>query len=400
MERQEELAVGRRLLGHIEGRTTDMADALFRNRVDAYSCPQHAAAEHDALFRSQPLFIGLSSRLAKPGDYLAEEIAGMPILLVRNRDGGLGAFANVCRHRGAPVAEGCGNARAFSCPYHGWTYDLAGRLVAVTDKVGFAGLDLGAHGLTRLPAGEKHGMMFVRARPVRPGESVEIDVDAHLGSWAEDFAAWKFGSYLLYSVDRVTPRLNWKFAIDTFLESYHIQHLHQRTIAPYFLSNVATFDRSGLHGRACFARKSIETTRDVPEAERDFLPHVIAIYQLFPNSLIIWQLDHVEIWRAFPGKDGANSSEVEMTLYIPEPAVTDSAKRHWDKNRDVAIRTVLEEDFPLGERMQIGFQSGATEEVIYGRNEPSLVHFHSSLKTALNAHTFSPSSSGSLSAHS
>jgi hypothetical protein len=191
----------------------------------------------------------------------------------------------------------------------------------------------------------------------------------------------------------VTPKLNWKFAIDTFLESYHIQHLHQRTIAPYFLSNVATFDQAGLHGRACFARKSIETTRDVPEAERNFLPHVIAIYQLFPNSLIIWQLDHVEIWRAFPGKDGAGSSDVEMTLYIPEPATTDKARRHWDKNRDVAIRTVLEEDFPLGERMHIGFQSGATQEVIYGRNEPSLVHFHSSLKTALGAHIPSPSSS-------
>jgi hypothetical protein len=149
------------------------------------------------------------------------------------------------------------------------------------------------------------------------------------------------------------------------------------------MSNVATFDASGLHARACFARRSIEKTREMPEAERNFLPHVIAIYQLFPNTLIIWQLDHVEIWRAFPGKDGAASSDIEMTLYIPEPAVTEKARLHWDKNRDVAIRTVLEEDFPLGERMQIGFQSGATEEVIYGRNEPSLVHFHSAIKTAL-----------------
>ena len=383
MERQQELAVGRRLLGHIEGQTTDMSEALFRNRVDAYSCPQRATAEREALFRSQPLFMGLSSRIAKPGDYVAEEIAGMPVLLVRNRDGKVGAFANVCRHRGAPVAEGCGNARAFSCPYHGWTYDLAGHLVAITDKVGFAGLDLAAHGLTRLPVGEKHGMIFARARPLQSGESAEIDVDALLGAWAADFAAWKFGDYLLYSVDRVTPKLNWKFAIDTFLESYHIQHLHQRTISPYVLSNVATFDASGLHARACFARKSIEKTRQVAEGERNFLPHVIAIYQLFPNSLIIWQLDHVEIWRAFPGKDGAASSDIEMTLYIPEPATTEKARLHWDKNRDIAIRTVLEEDFPLGERMQIGFQSGATEEVIYGRNEPSLVHFHSAIKTAL-----------------
>ena len=78
MDRKEQLAVGRRLLGHIEGRTTDLADALFRNRVDAYSCRERAASERDSLFRSQPLFMGLSSRLSKPGDYITEDVAGMP----------------------------------------------------------------------------------------------------------------------------------------------------------------------------------------------------------------------------------------------------------------------------------------------------------------------------------
>ena len=63
-----------------------------------------------------------------------------------------------------------------------------------------------------------------------------------------------------------------------------------------------------------------------------------------------------------------------MTIY--KPAASDRPDAYWEKNRDIAIRTVMEEDFPLGERMQIGFESGGTEEVIYGRNEPSLVHFH------------------------
>ena len=70
-----------------------------------------------------------------------------------------------------------------------------------------------------------------------------------------------------------------------------------------------------------------------------------------------------------------------MTIY--RPAETTRPNSYWEKNRDIAIRTVMEEDFPLGERMQIGFESGATEEVIYGRNEPSLVHFHRSIRNAL-----------------
>jgi len=67
MDRQEELAVGRRLFGHIDGRTTDLADALFRNKVVNYSCRERAALERDRLFRGLPMFMGLSTRLAKPG---------------------------------------------------------------------------------------------------------------------------------------------------------------------------------------------------------------------------------------------------------------------------------------------------------------------------------------------
>ncbi|MFZ5782149.1 MAG: aromatic ring-hydroxylating oxygenase subunit alpha [Pseudomonadota bacterium] len=381
MKRQEELAVGRRLLGHIDGRTTDLADAMFRNRVAAYASRERAALERDRLFRERPIFMALSTRLPKPGDYLTEDVAGMPVLLARGADGTVRAFANICRHRGAPVAQGCGNARAFVCPYHGWTYDAAGKLLGVTDKTGFAGLDLAGHGLVRLPAVERGGMMFVRPSPLRDGEAGVFDIDAELGIIGEDLAALRLDTYPLYSVDRVEPRINWKFAVDTFLEGYHIPHLHRKTIAPYFIGNVGTFDGAGLHGRMCVARTSIETVRALAETERNYRPHVIAIYQLFPNTILIWQVDHIEIWRAFPGRDDPGRCEVELSIY--KPAETTRPDAYWEKNRDIAIRTVLEEDFPLGERMQIGFESGATEEVVYGRNEPSLVHFHRSIRTAL-----------------
>ncbi|CAN5677201.1 Rieske 2Fe-2S domain-containing protein [soil metagenome] len=354
---------------------------MFRNRVAAYSSRDRAGLERNRLFRDRPMFMGLSTRLAKPGDYLTEDVAGMPVLMTRGSGGEVRAFANICRHRGAPVAEGCGNARAFVCPYHGWTYDAAGKLLGTTDKVGFAGIDLARHGLVRLPAAERHGMMFVRPKPLHEDEAFEIDVDAELGAFAADFAALRLDTYPMFSVDRIAPRINWKFAIDTFLEGYHIPHLHRKTIGPYFIGNVGTFDGAGLHGRMCVARTSIAGIRETPEGERNYRPHVISIYQLFPNAIVIWQVDHIEIWRAFPGRDDPSRCDVEMTIYKPEQ--TERSDAYWEKNRTIAIRTVMEEDFPLGERMQIGFESGATEEVIYGRNEPSLVHFHRSIRTAL-----------------
>ena len=385
MNRQEELAVGRRLFGHIDGRTTDLADALFRNKVVNYSCRERAALERDRLFRGLPMFMGLSTRLAKPGDYVTEDVAGLPVLMTRGADGQVRAFANICRHRGAPVAAGCGNARAFVCPYHGWTYDAGGKLLGTTDKVGFAGLDAAAHGLVALPAVEKHGMLYVRARPAQPGDDAAIDIDAVLGPMAADLAALELETFPLYSTDRVTPRINWKFAIDTFLEGYHIPHLHRKTIAPYFVGNCGVFKSGGLNGRLSVPKTSIESQRAVPEDARRYSPHVVSIYQLFPNALLIWQLDHVEIWRAFPAtgswRDDPSRCEVEMTIY--KPAETTRSDSYWEKNRDIAIRTVMEEDFPLGERMQIGFESGAAQEVIYGRNEPLLVHFHRSIRSAL-----------------
>jgi hypothetical protein len=198
---------------------------------------------------------------------------------------------------------------------------------------------------------------------------------------AADLAALKPETCPLYSTDRVKPRINWKFAIDTFLEGYHIPHLHRKTIAPYFVGNCGVFKSGGVNGRLSVPKTSIDETRAKPEAERDYRRHVVSIYQLFPNALLIWQLDHIEIWRAFPGRDDPSHCEVEMTIY--KPADSTRPDSYWEKNRDIAIRTVMEEDFPLGERMQIGFESGATPDVIYGRNEPSLVHFHTSIRNAL-----------------
>src|SRR3954462_1768791 len=313
MNRQEELAVGRRLFGHIDGRTTDLADALFRNKVVNYSCRERAALERARLFRSLPIFMGLSTRLPKPGDYLAEDVAGMPVLMTRGADGRVRAFANICRHRGAPVATGCGNARAFTCPYHGWTYDSAGKLLGTTDKVGFEGLDLATHGLVALPAAGKHGMLYIRAQP----GAEAIDNDSVLGAIAPDMAALQLDTHPLYSTDKVTPRLNWKFAIDTFLEGYHIPHLHRKTIAPYFVGNCGVFKSGGLNGRLSVPKTTIDSQRSVPERERDYRRHVVSIYQLFPNALLIWQLDHVEIWRAFPDRDDPSRCVVEMTIYKP-----------------------------------------------------------------------------------
>jgi len=168
-----------------------MADRFTRNDTSAYTSPERAAREREVLFRHHPIVAGFSSQIPNPGDYLAEDLAPVPILIVRNTSGQLRAFVNVCRHRGAQLAAGCGRvAKLFSCPYHGWSYDTDGRLVAIPDDYGFEGLDRTASGLVALPVAEKYGLIFVTPAP---GDA--IDIDAMLAGLGQDIESYGIGSF-------------------------------------------------------------------------------------------------------------------------------------------------------------------------------------------------------------
>ena len=391
MKRETQLELAHVLHAYVRNGATALAPEIFRNPVAAYSDSARAQRERERLFRGMPLFMGMSCRLPAPGDYFVEEIAGVPVLLVRGRDGRVRAFANICRHRGAPVASGCGNARSFSCPYHGWSYALDGKLAGIPEQASFPGVDKATHGLAPLPAGEKHGMIFARlmASPqpqaaAEAGTLLELDVDAHLSGLGDEFEAFGFARYSFFASEFMAPSINWKFGIDTFLEAYHLPALHRATVAPLIRGNLGAFDAYGDHGRTTFLRHSSSVWDEIPAADWKVLPHIIAVYRLMPNTVLVFQSDHLETWRMLPGET-PDRSTIEFALYAPEAPATDKARAYWQKNYDLAIKTVLDEDFALGEKMQRGFMSGVQKEVIYGRNEPALIHFHQRLRAVLDS---------------
>ena len=361
-----------------------MAADTFRNPVAAYTSQERFEREHGTLFRRYPLLTALSCELPAPGSYLTQHELAVPILLVRGRDGVARAFANVCRHRGARVVEGCGaGARGFTCPYHAWTYDLDGRLARIPGEEGFSGLDRSAYGLRELPCAERHGLVFVV--PDSNAESASFDLDAHLGGLNDELASYGLESWHHFATQSLKPRINWKIAVDTFLEAYHLAALHRQTVAPIFFGNLCLSDGFGLNHRMVAVRKSFADVDGDERAGREFLTHTIELYTLFPNTVFIHQADHVEVWRMFPDRDRVDACTVTLSLFAPEDVTSDAARRHWQANFDLALQTVDTEDFRLGEGIQNGFRSGAQTHVTYGRNEPALIHFHRSLNTALGA---------------
>ena len=140
MEHATQVALTKRVIDFVDRNTTELADAVYLNPVSTYTSPEQAERERELLFRGHPLFFALSCELPKPGDYRADDLSGVPILVVRGNDGRLNAFLNVCRHRGAKVATGRGSGkRLFVCPYHAFTYGLDGRLTKLPAE-GFPGL--------------------------------------------------------------------------------------------------------------------------------------------------------------------------------------------------------------------------------------------------------------------
>jgi phenylpropionate dioxygenase-like ring-hydroxylating dioxygenase large terminal subunit len=382
MDRKALIGLLKRLLSHVDAKTTHLADAPWHNDVSVYTDPTHLAREQAILFRQHPLLMGFASDWAGPGAFRTDDYAGVPILIARNRDGKLRAFLNVCRHRGAKVAQGCGKARAFSCPYHAWTYDLSGKVMGIPDERCFPGVRAERGSLTELPLCEKHGLVWVIPTP-SPDASAGFDIEPWLGGLGPELASFGFGTWSFYD-NRVIPEtMNWKILVDTFHEGYHIGFLHKESLSGILHGNVTDFEPFGLNHRLTMPRKKLERLKDQPEESWDLMWNTTLIYSLFPNTILVVQGDHVELTRMFPVDGRVDRAVMDLGLYVPKAPATQEERTHWDKNMQLVLDVVTGEDFPAGRSMQIGLTSGAQTHTVYGRNEPAMIHYHQSMRAAL-----------------
>ena len=138
MKREVELSILDELLRQLDEKKNVDAGVMYRNPTSAYTCTEVARREQEVFFRDHPQLIGLSGSLPEPGSYMTVEDFGVPVLATRDSDGQFRAFVNACRHRGARLADGRGEAAAFKCPFHNWVYSNRGELAAIplADQVG------------------------------------------------------------------------------------------------------------------------------------------------------------------------------------------------------------------------------------------------------------------------
>jgi phenylpropionate dioxygenase-like ring-hydroxylating dioxygenase large terminal subunit len=178
MRQEEQIALIQRALALIDRHGSERGDPAV-SPVSRYLDAARHQRELELVFRRHPVALCPSAALARAGDTLALDAAGLPLLIVRGDDGRIGAFVNACRHRGARLAPpGAAHRRALVCPYHSWTYALDGTLRGRPHGEDFAHLPPADCTLARVPAAEALGLVWVVPRIIDHEAEAALDIAA------------------------------------------------------------------------------------------------------------------------------------------------------------------------------------------------------------------------------
>ena len=361
-----------KMLEYVENDSTFMTDKVMTVPTESYTDPDQWGAEIELVFKRVPLMLALSCEMPNPGDYKAMDAVGMPVLISRNKAGEVSAFLNVCSHRGAPVAaEGHGNCARFTCKYHGWTYGADGKLVGIADRAKFGEIDKSMRGLRQLPCAEKNGMIFVCLTPDAP-----IDVDAYYGAMLDDYDKVGLKDWTFLG-SRVIEGANWKIAFDGYLEGYHFAMLHPESIFPRTPSNVMHYEGFGPNIRIGFPQRSIAKLREIPREQWDDQENngfdFVRIF--FPNVSAFLAPEIAQIAQLFPGPTPDKNRTV--LLYArKDPPKDDEDKAGIEQMINFLRDVTYNEDYVIGLEIQKGLESGAHEDLVFGRNERGNQYFH------------------------
>jgi phenylpropionate dioxygenase-like ring-hydroxylating dioxygenase large terminal subunit len=375
------MGLTRQMLELIDSQRTHLAPDIMYEPVSAYTSPDVLERERRRIFGAGAHFLGLSASVPSRGSWRAVDVVDTPLLLWRDKAGRVRLYLNSCRHRGTKIVDGAGQARRLSCPFHAWTYDLDGRLVAIPEPEGFDQLSRSDHGLIELPVAEKYGMIFGSPVPGRP-----LDVDDILGGLGPELGSWGFESWSLYTEPHLhTFRGNWKFAWATFCENYHFPFLHKKTLSDFLIGRRQLVNFYGDNVRMVSALTSIETMRTEPEDEWDPARHLSIQYRLYPAVNFSVFPTKLEVHWVFPGITPDEGYGIHA-VYVAEEPVTDEERKALDDAVYFGCEIIVngEDYWVTGQSLPGLHAPAAVPHLVFGRNEPVVQHFHTRFRNAIS----------------
>ncbi len=351
----------------------------------AYNHPEMTRLEYERIFKPSWQIVCHVNSIPNPGDFVTLELGSESIVAVRGSQGQIQAFHNVCRHRGARILDGQGNCPgAITCPYHGWTYRLNGELMGMAARESFPGLDRSQHGLKPVRMAVQFGFVFVNLAGDPP------PLEQIWGHFLDDFATHRFesmqplGPLYLEHWD-----VDWKVAMDNYLESYHVPIGHPglaRMFTPDYedqtnLPGVARGiswlkdNPSSKWSERMYQRLIGGVTTDLPENQR----RQWSFYSMLPNLGIDVFPDQMDFFQILPRGPG-------------KCTIRGATFAHPDSRREMRIaryltarinRQVQREDEFLCRRVQQGLASSSYEPGPLSTLENCMLEFHDLLRAKI-----------------
>ena len=348
-----------------------------------YYDPEFFEAEKKAFLRAAPQVVCHESEIREPGEWRSLEYLGESVIVIRGDDGEVRAFSNVCRHRGSRIVDGSGGcAKVLQCPYHAWSYSRDGRLVGVSHRNEYPGLQTEKLGLFPVTLENWRGFLFVALEPGSPS------VAEMMAPYEEEVEPYRFEDLRVLGRVTVRPRqLNWKTLCDNYSDHLHIPVGHPG-LSRLFGRNYR-IDAEAHADRMQGDLVEKESANPSERAYQQWLPEAEHLpeshrrkwlyYKLFPNIAFDIYPDQVDFMQFLP----ISSTETllrEISYALPDDRREMKAVRYlnWRINRRVNA-----EDTELVTRVQLGMQSESYKAGPLGTSEVCLRSFAKKLRTMI-----------------
>jgi choline monooxygenase len=317
---------------------------------------------------------GATRTIADPESFFTAEVASEPVVVVRDKEGTLRAFSNVCRHRAGPIALGSGCKNVLRCAYHGWTYTLDGRLIGTPDVEGVEFFDRSTMGMVPLRLETWEQFIFVNFdRDAEP-------LSAYLGDIPEQSRGFQFAGLQLAERRDYVINCNWKVYVDNYVEGYHIPIAHPGLMREIDYSQYRT-DTFRYHSQQ-FA--PIRAMKPEDSGDRAYAPgsgtQEALYFWIFPNLMLNIYPDNVSTNLIVP-----LSPDKTLTIFKWFFHDIASAKVQERMKKAIAFsEEVQQEDIGLCESVQRGLRSSLYDRGRYSvKRENGVHHFHMLLREFL-----------------
>src|ERR1700680_1334490 len=311
---------------------------------------------------------GIKRTIADPETFFTAELAGEPIVVVRDKQGVLRAFSNVCRHRAGPIAQGSGCKNVLRCGYHGWTYALDGRLIGTPDVEGVEFFDRSSMGMVPLRVETWEQFIFVNFDPQAE------PLTAYLGKIPEQAREFQFAGLQFAERRDYTIKCNWKVYVDNYLEGYHIPIAHPGLMREidYAGYRTETFRYYSQQFAPIRAMKSEDTSERLYAPGTGGLQEALYFW-VFPNLMVNIYPDNVSTNVILPLSQDKTLTIFEWFFHDAGSAATRERVRKAVEFSD----QVQQEDIGLCESVQRGLRSSIYDRGRYSvRRENGVHHFH------------------------